>query len=397
MPRRITEDHNEFRDVVSGKIRKSLKKFIKSGQIFKNRGKNGKISISIPRIDIPHIVFGDNNNGVGRGKGEKGDVIGKNDKGDKEGNGSGQEDGEGITINLTLEEVLKFIQDELELPDLKPKDNGTFEDVKIKYNNISLVGPDSLRHTRRTMLQALKRLCSTGEINNLYEIPGFKDKVKLLTPINSDKRFRQYKEITTPSSNALIVYARDGSGSMDSLKCDIVSDMCWWIDVWIKRFYKRVEKMFVWHDSNAMEVDEEKFYRYRMGGGTTCSSAFKLISKQFENKFKPSNWNIYVFYFTDGDNWGEDNSVLIDAINKDFKSDNVNLLGVTQIYSFDKNNSVKKQLDDAVSESKIKNVNLKTYDIVSGDNDNDESRNNQILDAIKFILGNKNKNNNYFV
>ena len=25
MPRRITEDHNEFRDVVSGKIRKSLK------------------------------------------------------------------------------------------------------------------------------------------------------------------------------------------------------------------------------------------------------------------------------------------------------------------------------------------------------------------------------------
>lgn len=398
MPRRITEDHNEFRDVVSGKIRKSLKKFIKSGQIFKTRGKNGKVSISIPRIDIPHIVFGDNNNGVGRGKGEKGDVIGKKDKGDKEGADGGQDDAEGITINLTLEEVLKFIQDELELPDLKPKDNGTFEDVKIKYNNISLVGPDSLRHTRRTMLQALKRLCSTGEINNLYEIPGFKDKVKLLTPINSDKRFRQYKEIKTPSSNALIIYARDGSGSMDALKCDIVSDMCWWIDVWIKRFYKRVEKMFVWHDSNAMEVDEEKFYRYRMGGGTACSSAFKLISQQFENKFKPNNWNIYVFYFTDGDNWGEDNSVLIDVINKNFKSDSVNLLGVTQIYSYDKNNSVKKQLDDAVLESKIKNVNLKTYDIVSSDNDNDESRNNQILDAIKFILGSKNKNNNnYFV
>ena len=48
-------------------------------------------------------------------------------------------------------------------------------------------------------------------------------------------------------------------------------------------------------------------------------------------------------------------------------------------------------------ENKIKNVNLKTYDIVSGSNDSDESRNNQILDAIKFILGNKNKNNNYFV
>ena len=133
MPRRITEDHNQFRDVVSGKIRKGLKKFIKSGQIFKNRGKNGKISINIPRIDIPHIVYGDNPSGVGRGGGKKGDVIGKDD--DKN-NKAGQGDAEGITINLDLEEVLKFMQHELELPDLKPKENGTFEDVKINHTKI---------------------------------------------------------------------------------------------------------------------------------------------------------------------------------------------------------------------------------------------------------------------
>ena len=388
MPRRITEDHNQFRDVVSGKIRKGLKKFIRSGQIFKNRGKNGKVSINIPRIDIPHIVYGESPSGVGRGSGKKGDVIGKDDKGKGNGNKAGQDDAEGITINLDLEEVLKFMQHELELPDLKPKENGTFEDIKIKYNNISLVGPDSLRHTRRTMLQALKRLCSTGEINKLYEIPGFKDKVKLLTPINSDKRYRQYKEIKTPSSNALVIYARDGSGSMDSYKCDIVSDMCWWIDVWIKRFYKRVERMFVWHDNNAMEVDEDKFYRYRQGGGTTCSSAFKLISQQFDNRFPPQKWNIYVFYFTDGDNWDDDNNTLIETINKNFKSHDVNLLGVTQIYSFDPKNSVKQVLDEASSSNKINNVNLKTYDIINtGSGDSEEARNNQILDAIKYLLG----------
>jgi len=398
VPRRITEDHNQFRDVVSGKIRKGLKKFIKSGQIFKNRGKNGKISINIPRIDIPHIVYGENPSGVGRGGGKKGDVIGKDD--DKN-NKAGQGDAEGITINLDLEEVLKFMQHELELPDLKPKENGTFEDVKIKYNNISLVGPDSLRHTRRTMLQALKRLCSTGEINKLYEIPGYKDKVKLLTPINSDKRFRQYKEIKTPSSNALIIYARDGSGSMGAEKCEIISDMCWWIDVWIKRFYQRVERMFVWHDNNAMEVDEDKFYRYRQGGGTTCSSAFKLISQQFENRFPPRNWNIYVFYFTDGDNWDDDNNDLLETIDKNFKSSDVNLLGVTQIYSFDTKNSVKHILDEGMSNNKINNVNLKTYDINSGSGNfdlaNDEElRNNQILDAIKYLLGTAKQKNIIF-
>jgi len=47
MPRRIHEDWQHFRDVISGRIRKALKKFIKSGQIVKNRGKNGKISINI--------------------------------------------------------------------------------------------------------------------------------------------------------------------------------------------------------------------------------------------------------------------------------------------------------------------------------------------------------------
>ena len=136
------------------------------------------------------------------------------------------------------------MQNDLELPDLLPKENGTFEEIKIKYNSISLNGINALRHTRRTMLQALKRLCSTGEIDKLHCVPGIKDPVKLITPINADKRYRQYKEIKIESSNALIIYARDGSGSMDESKCDIVSDMCWWIDCWIKRFYAKTEDCF---------------------------------------------------------------------------------------------------------------------------------------------------------
>ena len=76
-PRRIEEDHKDFIDVVSGKLRKALKKFIKSGQIVKSRGKRGKISITIPKIDIPQILYGDNGNGIGRGKGKDGDVIDK--------------------------------------------------------------------------------------------------------------------------------------------------------------------------------------------------------------------------------------------------------------------------------------------------------------------------------
>lgn len=387
MPRRIDEDHNSFRDVVSGKIRKALKKFIKTGSMFKNRGKNGKVQISIPRIDIPHIVYGDNNSGVGRGDVKPGDVIGKDDPKDGKGNQAGQDEGEGITISLDMDELLQFMQDELELPNLKPREENILDETKIKYTNISLIGPESLRHTRRTMLTALKRLCSTGEINKLHEIPGYKDPVKLITPINSDKRYRQHKEIRLPSSNALIIFARDGSASMDQNKCDIVSDMSWWIDVWIKRFYKRTERIYIWHDTVAQEVDEQKFYRYRFGGGTTCSSALKLISKQFENRFPPQKYNIYVFYFTDGENYPDDNGEFINVLKEKFGPQTVNLFAVTQIQAYDYRNSVMEAVDTAVVDN-VLGDHVKTADIFLKTGAPEE-RSDAILSAIRQLMGAK--------
>ncbi len=395
-PRRIEEDHRDFRDVVSGKIRKALKKFIKSGQIVRGRGKNGKISISIPKIDIPHIVYGDSGEGVGRGPGKPGDTIGKDPQ---KGQGAGQGESEGITINLDMEEVLKFMQDDLALPNLKPKPNETFEDIKIKYNNISMVGPESLRHNRRTFLQALKRQACMGTLDDLHYVPGSKDPVRTISPWPADKRYRQYNEIKIPSTNALIVYARDGSGSMDATKCEIVSDMAWWIDVWIRRFYKRVERMYVWHDSSAMEVDEEKFYKYRFGGGTTCSSALKFVSKQFENRFPPQKWNIYVFYFSDGENWSEDNETFISTLADEFGQGVVNFTGITQILAYNYEGSLKQIVDSAVKDGRLDKDMVRTVSIGpeasptagtwSPPTLTDDQRNQQVLRAIKQLLGSK--------
>lgn len=386
MPRRIEEDHKDFIDVVSGRLRKALKKFIKSGKIVRNRGKRGKISISIPKIDIPHITFGNNQNGAGRGPGNDGDVIDRDQKG--KGDRAGQGESEGITINLDLEVVLKFLADELELPNLKPKPSDTFDEVKIKYTNISLVGPESLRHNRRTFLQALKRQAAEGTINELEFVPGCPTPMRTIKPIQKDKRYRQYKEIKFPSTNALIIYARDGSGSMDAFKCDVVSDMAWWIDVWIRRFYKRVDRLFVWHDSVAMEVDEEKFYKYRFGGGTTCSSALKFIAKQFENRYPPQKWNIYVFYFTDGDNWEDDNPLFLETLKEEFKANTVNLVGITQIMPYHYDGSVKEIVDSAISAGELNNENIRTVQIASESGSlTDEERDRQILDAIAVLMG----------
>lgn len=348
----------------------------------------------MPGIDIPNIVFGESDEGIGRGPGKKGDVFKKDPQNDP-GNQAGNEAGEGIEISIDMEEVLMFLEGELELPHLKPKLNETFEEIKIKYNDISLVGPESLRHNRRTILQALKRQIASGEFKSHF-IPGFTDPVKLITPINSDKRYRQYKEIRLPSSNAVMMFGRDGSGSMDQYKCEIVSDMAWWIDVWIRRFYSRVERCYFWHDTVAQEVDENTFYKKRYGGGTNCTSCVKLMSEQFVNRFPPDKWNIYCFYFSDGDNWEDDNSKFVETLKEQFPATKVNLFGMTQILCTNYNTSLKKYVDDNYKASNVKTVSIgpeESPDYSSSQGWpttaelSEDERNEAVVKAIKALLG----------
>ncbi len=391
MPRRIEEDHKDFRDVVSGRIRKELKKFIKTGQIFRQRAKNGKFALTIPRIDIPHIVFGNTGEGIGRGKGKKGQII---KKGNKKGDGpeAGRGSADGIIINIDMETILQFLQEELTLPNLLPKPSNTFEEERKRYNSLSKQGPRSLRHMRKTLQQTMKRHAASGNLGGEKRLlPGYFKPVRVFTLIKDDFRYRQYTIVKRPISNAVVFFARDGSASMDQYKCDIVSDMSWWIDVWIRRFYKRVERCYIWHDWTAQEVDEDKFYKYRFGGGTSCSSAMKLTAKQFENRFPPSKWNIYVFYFTDGENWRDDNAVFSQIIEEQMGPNVVNFVGITQVMAYNYDNSLKKFMDDKVSAGVFSPEYLRTTAI--GPDEGyahslpPDARDQQIKRAVKELLG----------
>lgn len=394
MPRSIEEDHRHFIDVISGKLRKELQKYVKTNKFVRLRGKNGKATVSVPTIDIPHFSYGEGESGIGRGPGKKGDVIKRDpEKGDS-GNEAGDDEGEGIFVNISLDYFLDEIQKELKLPNLKPKPTQTFEDIKIKYNDISLTGPESLRHNRRTLLQALKRQAASNDLETLYYVPGSTDPVRLIKPINSDRRYRQYKEIKIPSSNAVIMFGRDGSISMNEEKCEIVSDIAWWIDLWIRRFYEKVERCYFWHDTVAQEVDEEKFYKYRYGGGTQCSSCLKLMAKQFENRFQPDRWNIYCFYFSDGENQSDDNPVFVETLAKQFPSTVCNLFGMTQVLCYNYGSSLKEYVDKDID--KLPNVRAvsvgqeKIIDFSSGEwgasTLSEDERNEAVKQAIKALL-----------
>jgi len=402
MSKRVQEDHKKFRDVISGRSRQELKRLIKSSSIVRLRPKGGKVTISIPQIDIPHYVYGDTGEGIGRGPGKDGDVIGRDPQKDK-GNKAGDTPGEVINITIDLDYVLQFMEEELKLPHMKPKETETFEEVKIKYNDISKVGLNSLRHTRRTMKEALKRLAMTGQLGKLQMVPGADVPMQVVTPIKSDFRYRQYREIKIPSSNAVIFFARDCSGSMDDYRCDIVSDMAWWLDCWIRKFYKRVDRCYFVHDTRAMEVNEEEFYNYRYGGGTQCSSAFEAVAAQLENRYPPERFNVYLFYFSDGDNWEGDNDKIIKIINEKLPGHVVNLIGISQICSWSYENSVKHHMDDALKDGRLDAKYIRTVNVGPNKQDasmtnwgyapnmTEEDRNQQIIEAIRKLLGSTEK------
>ncbi len=294
MPTNMESDVNRFRKIVRGKIKGQLKKFISNGDLV---GKQGKkyVTIPLPRIDLPQFQFGSNEKGgVGQGEGDAGDPIGPGQpqpgKG-KAGEGEGQHS---LEVDISLEELAEILSEELELPNIENKGKKNINDKLYKYSGILNQGPESLRHFRRTFKEALKRSISSGTYNP--DDP-------MIIPIKEDKRYRSFKVFEQPVANAVIIYMMDVSGSMGDEQKEIVRLTSFWLDTYLSTQYKGLERRYIIHDAAAKEVDQNTFYRTKESGGTLISSAYKLALKIIQENFSPSEWNIYMFHFSDGDNW----------------------------------------------------------------------------------------------
>lgn len=290
---KIEQDYDRFKQIVRGKIKKNLRKYIHNEELIGKQGKD-LISIPIPQIDLPRFTFGKNpKQGVGRGDGEVGDGMpGQGEEGaQKAGNAPGQHI---LEVEVSLEELAEILGEELELPRIEPKGKSNLVSIKTKYSGIHRAGPDSLVHRKRTYKQALKRQILMGHYN---------PKNPVILPAREDRRYRSWKEEKLPERNAVIIYMMDVSGSMGQEQKEIVRVESFWIDTWLRSQYDGIETRYIIHDAVAREVDQDTFYHTRESGGTIISSAYKLCEKLIEEHYDPFQWNIYAFHFSDGDNW----------------------------------------------------------------------------------------------
>jgi uncharacterized sporulation protein YeaH/YhbH (DUF444 family) len=80
-------------------------------------------------------------------------------------------------------------------------------------------------------------------------------------------------------------------------------------------------------------VDRDTFFRTRESGGTMISSAYKLCAKMIDDEFPPSEWNVYPFQFSDGDNWSADDTSLCMEVLRNDILPKVNLFCYGQVES----------------------------------------------------------------
>ncbi|MFL5320029.1 MAG: DUF444 family protein [Myxococcaceae bacterium] len=302
MSLRIHQDHNRFREIVRGKIKQNLKKYVQKGEMVGKKGKDA-ISIPIPFIDIPHFKYGKKEQGgVGQGEGEVGQSLQPGDVDPQDGKKAGQGEGEhALEVDVTLDDLAQILGEELQLPNIQNRGKEKVVAQKIKYTGINTTGPESLRHFKRTFKQALKRQIATGTYD-----PGR----PLIVPTREDKRYRSYKVQNLPETNAVIIYMMDVSGSMGDEQKEIVRIESFWLDTWLRHQYKGLETRYIIHDAVAREVDRDTFFHTRESGGTMISSAYKLCKEMIEAEYPAGSWNIYPFHFSDGDNWSADDTRL---------------------------------------------------------------------------------------
>src|SRR5262245_4813845 len=148
---RIEADRARFREIVRGRIRADLRRYLSTGELIGRAGDHA-VSIPLPQIELPRFVFGENPRGKGaKGEGEGGE-SGEGEATEGEGGGTaGNQPGAHILeVEVELDELAEMLGEELELPNIRPRGVKDLATDGGRYNGVRVAGPDSLRQFRRT-------------------------------------------------------------------------------------------------------------------------------------------------------------------------------------------------------------------------------------------------------
>ena len=321
----LSQSHKRFLDIVRKKIKTNFKEYISSDQFVAKKGSDF-VKISIPTVSIPKLKYGFNkqNSSKAGAEGDSQAQANSSQKGKTQAQAGKESSDHIMDVEVSFDDLAEILREELKLPRIEPKGSKNVKTDSKKYNTRSLEGSQSLRHTKESYKQALKRSILSDSYN--FQEPQ-------IVPEKRDFRFKSYKRQQKPKSNVAVIYIMDVSGSMGDEQKEIVRIESFWLNTWLKKNYQDIETRFIIHDAQAKEVDEKTFFSTSESGGTLISSSYKLCRDIIEKDYPVSNWNIYPFHFSDGDNWSGEDTRFCLKILKEYFLKRVNMFGYAQVES----------------------------------------------------------------
>ncbi|MBN2668219.1 MAG: DUF444 family protein [Bacteroidales bacterium] len=281
----------------------------------------------------------------GTGDEQEGDILGEQQaqpqQGEGEGQGAGEGGGEGHDISQEAFDLGKVLTEQFQLPNLKDKGQKRSL-VKYTYDLTDIKkGFGQLLDKKATMKELIKKNIMLGNIGEYFNAEDL-----IIAP--SDHVFRIMSKEQEFESQALVFFIRDYSGSMQGGPTEAISSQHLLIYSWLMYQYQnRVETKFILHDTDAKEVEDfYVYYQSNIAGGTKVAPAFELVDKIINEEQLEKDYNIYIFYGTDGDDWESDGKKTIEMLKH--LVGKVNRIGVTvakNSWSSSKKTTVETYLD----------------------------------------------------
>lgn len=315
---RSIEDRRRHRQLVEKSIKDNLGDILSEESII-GEGKNKKYKIPIRGIKEYQFIYGKNSKGVATGVGEekRGDRIGE-DKTYASGNGkdgAGNNEGQDIyETEITLEELLDYIIEDLDLPNLdRKKYSEIIVESSSRRRGYQRYGINPRLAKKKTVISKLAR--KQGKKRALIE-EGIIEEEERFPFREEDLRYYRVTEKPKRESNAVMIFIMDVSGSMDNTKKYLARSFFFVISKFLRRKYNNIAFEFISHTTIAKRVDEYEFFHKAESGGTYISSGLNMALEIIKESYPAEMWNIYPLYASDGDNWAEDNEKAIEAVIK---------------------------------------------------------------------------------
>jgi sporulation protein YhbH len=317
-------DQDRHKERVKEAIKKNLGSIVSNEAIILSDGKR-TVKVPIRALDEYKFRFDYRKRkhvGQGDGKTRVGDILAReNQPGQGQGSGSGQPGqdagGEYYEAEVNIDEIAALIFEDLQLPFLEEKAKRAVQSKTTHFNEIRRTGVMANLDKRRMILENIKR--------NARE----EGRARFGDVKKEDLRFKTWEENLRYESNAVVLALMDVSGSMGEFKKYVARSFFFWMVRFLRTKYDNVEIVFISHHTEAREVTEEQFFTQGESGGTVVSSAYQLALDTIASRYRPQDWNIYPFHFSDGDNYYSDNEEAVRLADELIKT--CNLFGYGEI------------------------------------------------------------------